>query len=81
MNAFPVGTKVGVIDKDKPNYGLIGEVVLAFPKARKIPPGWVWVQFGGYGGDRWWCEYDPASLVSIPALGVAAFKKMLENDQ
>jgi hypothetical protein len=74
---FLTGTVVGVIDPEKPNYGLIGIVKAPFRLARTIPQGWVWVEFQSGGEGTYSCEYDCASLVSIHSLGVAAFKKLI----
>lgn len=76
---LPWGTVVGVIDKERPNYGLIGVVKPAFGKARKIPDGWVWVEFESShpDGGKYACEYAPESLVSILSLGAKAFKEMI----
>ena len=77
---FPPGTLVGVIDPNASNFGHIGTVVNAWPRARSIPDGWQWVKFGSHG-HQWWCEYEPSSLVSIMALGNQQFRKMVESEQ
>lgn len=79
---FPYGTVVGVIDKERPNYGLIGVVKPPFSKARQIPEGWVWVEFQSSHGDgSYSCEYDPNSLVSLVSLGAKAFKEMIAKGE